>query len=193
MASFSSCFFVADDVGVGAESGGHILDHLAVERLVDRDEDAAHEQGGDQVLGANFELLGEILYADAFSDGDFAGDGQRLVAEVCCTAKTRRRHKALHRAFLRLGILLASAASLWERARCGRGASPAGGAPPATAGRGPPKPPGRGAPNPGRAPKPGRPPGPPGPRRPPGAVRVGCFGRGPPGNWPGLEAPLGVL
>ena len=34
-------FFVADDGGRGAELGGHVLDHLGVERLVDGDEDAA--------------------------------------------------------------------------------------------------------------------------------------------------------
>ena len=100
-------FFVADDGGAGAELGGHILDHLGVERLVDGDEDAAHEQGGDEVLGADFELLGQVLDADAFGHGDFAGDGQRLIAEMCGPAKTWRRHKALHWAFLGLGILLA--------------------------------------------------------------------------------------
>ena len=70
--------FVADDGGGGAELGGHVLHHLGVERLVDGDEDAAHEQGGDQVLGADFELLGQVLDADAFGHGDFTRDRQRL-------------------------------------------------------------------------------------------------------------------
>ena len=41
--------------------------------------------------------------------------------------------------------------------------------------------------------KPGRPPGPPGLpglEKPPGVVRVGCLGRGPPGNWPARALPL---
>jgi hypothetical protein len=46
-------FLVADDGGGRAELGGDVLDHLGVEGLVDGDHDAAHQQGGDQVLGAN--------------------------------------------------------------------------------------------------------------------------------------------
>ena len=65
-------------VARGAELGGDVLDHLGVERLVDGDEDAAHQQGGDQVLGADFELFGQVLDADALGDRDLAGDGQRL-------------------------------------------------------------------------------------------------------------------
>ena len=103
-------FFVADDVGGRAELGGHVLHHLGVERLVDGDEDAAHEQGGDQVLGADFELLGQVLDADALGDGDLAGDGQRLGA-VLHAAIAWRRHKALHRAFFGLGILLLASAA----------------------------------------------------------------------------------
>ena len=101
--------FVADDVGRGAELGRNVLHHLRVERLVDRDEDAPHEQRRDQVLGANFELLGQVLDADALGHRDLAGDGQGLMAEVGRPAETPRRDKALHRAFLGLGILLASA------------------------------------------------------------------------------------
>ncbi len=102
-------FFVADDGGRRAKLGGDVLHHLGVERLVDGDEDAAHEQHGDQVLGADLEFFGQVLYADALGHGDFTGDGQRLGAELWRTAETWRRHKALHRAFLGLGILLASA------------------------------------------------------------------------------------
>ena len=117
MAWLANLLFVADDGGAGAELGGDILHHFGVERLVHGDEDAAHEQRGDQVLGANFELLGQVLYADAFGHGDFARDGQRLVAELRGAAKTWRRHKALHRAFLRLGILLPAAPARFLRVR----------------------------------------------------------------------------
>jgi hypothetical protein len=103
-------FLVADDGGGSAELGGYVLDHLGVEGLVDGDEDAAHEEGGDEVLGADFELFGQVLDADALGDGDFAGDGQRLAA-VLHPAITWRRHKALHRAFLGFGILRAAAAA----------------------------------------------------------------------------------
>ncbi len=103
-------FFVADDGGGGAEFGGDVLDHLGVEGLVDGDEDAAHEQRGDEVLGADFEFLGQVLYADALSDGDFAGDGKGLAA-VLNSAIAWRRHKALHRAFLGFGVLRATAAT----------------------------------------------------------------------------------
>ena len=46
--------FVADDGSASAEARSDILDHLRIERLVHGDEDAAHEQGRDQILGANF-------------------------------------------------------------------------------------------------------------------------------------------
>ncbi len=134
-------FFVADDGGRRAELGGHILHHLGIERLVHGDEDAAHQQRRDQVLGADFELLRQVLHADAFGDGDLAGDGQRLVA-VLHAAIAWRRHKALHRAFFGLRILLLAtsaaarrgalrasrllrrrcAASAWARAKAGASA-----------------------------------------------------------------------
>ena len=103
-------FFVADHGCAGAKLGGNIFHHCGVERLVHGDEYTAHQKCGDQVLGANLELLGQVLHADAFGYGDFARDRQGLVAEVCGATKTRRRHKALHRAFLGLGILLAATA-----------------------------------------------------------------------------------
>src|SRR6185312_8259106 len=101
---------VADDIGASAKLGGDILDHLSVEGLVDGDKYAAHEQHGDQVFGADLELLSQILHADTLGYGDLARDGQRLCAELRA-AIARRRHKALHWAFLHLGVLLASAAS----------------------------------------------------------------------------------
>ena len=178
-------------VAAGAELGGHVLDHLGVERLVDGDEDAAHQQRGDQILGADFELLGQVLYADAFGDRDLAGDGQRLVA-VLHAAITWRRHKALHRAFFGLGILLLAtaaaarrstlrarcfarrrcAAGAWARAKAGTRRSKAwtcaeAGTCAGSAWRR------RG--------------------KPPGVVRVGCLGRGPPANWPGGAATWSAL
>ena len=100
MASFASCSSKRDDVGVGAEEARHLVGQFGVERLVDGGEHTAHQQARDQVLGANFELLRQILYADAFGDRDVARDRQRLVAKA--TAETRRRREALHRAFFGL-------------------------------------------------------------------------------------------
>ena len=86
MASFSKLLFDRDDLGVGAELTRDVLDQLAFERLVDGDEDALHQQGGDQVLAANVELFGEVLDADAFGDGDgrVIGSGSR---EICAPPK----------------------------------------------------------------------------------------------------------
>ena len=67
--------FDGDDLGVGAELAGDVLNQLTVERLVDGDEDTAHEQDGDEVLAADIEFFGEVLDADAFGDGDGARDG----------------------------------------------------------------------------------------------------------------------
>ncbi len=181
-------FFVADDGGAGAELGGDVLHHLGVERLVHGDEDAAHEQRRDQVLGANFELLGQVLHADAFGHRDLAGDGQRLVAEVCAAPPKRGGGtKPFIGPSLVLGYCCPPRRPRFCAARCGRGASPVGGAPPGT-GAWTAKATGtrwrriRGA----RQSRDGRrvAPGPPGPANPPGVVRVGCLGRGPPGNWP---------
>ncbi len=63
-----------------------------------------------RILGADIELLGQVLDADTLGDRDFAGDGQRLAA-VLHSAIARRRHKALHRAFFGLGILLGASAA----------------------------------------------------------------------------------
>ncbi len=50
--------FVADDGCARAKLGGNILHHGCVERLVHGDKHTAHQQCCNQVLGANFELLG---------------------------------------------------------------------------------------------------------------------------------------
>src|ERR1700691_1687970 len=106
--------FKSDDLGVGPELGSHILDQLSVERLVDGDKNAAHEQRSDQVFAAYSQFFRQILYADAFCHRDGTGDGHWLLGELRA-AKTRRGRKALHWAFLGLGILLASAALLRSR------------------------------------------------------------------------------
>ena len=103
--------FDGDDGCVRAELSRHILHQLAFERLVDGDEDTAHQQRCDQVLAANVELLGEVLHADAFRHRDGAGDRQWLVRNLC-SAKTWRRSEALHRAFLGLLVTLVAAATL---------------------------------------------------------------------------------
>src|SRR5581483_6258701 len=50
------------------------------------------QQTSDQVLGANFELLGQVLHADAFRDGDAASNGRRLIRH----RHARRWDVALH-------------------------------------------------------------------------------------------------
>ncbi len=103
-------FFVGDHGGSRAKLGGHVLDHFGVQRLIHRDEDVAHHQRGDQVLGAHVQLLGQVLHADALGDGDLARNRHRLVA-VLHAAVAWRRHKALHRAFFGLRILLLATAT----------------------------------------------------------------------------------
>src|SRR5580698_2501943 len=107
---FGSCSFIAsraarnilgglflegDDVGICSEEASHFACQFSIECLVDRREDTASQQTPDQVLGANFQFLGEILDADSFGDGNAARDGLRLIRK----REPRRRHKALHRAF----------------------------------------------------------------------------------------------
>ena len=54
------------------------------------------KQTRDQILGADVELLRQILHANAFGDGDVPRDRLRLVRK----RQPRRRNIALHRAFL---------------------------------------------------------------------------------------------
>ena len=176
-------------LAAGAELRRHILHHLGVKRLVHGDEDAAHQQGCDQILGADFELLRQIFHADAFGDGDLARDGHRLVA-VLHAAVTWRRHKALHRAFFGLRILLLSTAAAARacalRARRSVRRRSAARAWPCAAKAG------ASAKSWTRAeagPSAGSWPGRPG-ANPPGVERVGCLGRGPPANCPGPPGPL---
>ncbi len=104
--------FNRDDLGVGAELTGDVLDQFAFERLVYGDEDTLHQEGCDEVLAANVELLGEVLDADALGDGDGAGDGHRLTRDLR-TTKTRWRLESLHRAFFGLLVALSAAALAW--------------------------------------------------------------------------------
>ena len=83
MASFSNCSSTDDDGRVGAELACDVLDQLAFERLVDGDEHALHQQHGDEVLAADFELLGEVLDRDTFGHRDGLGDRQRLMRDIC--------------------------------------------------------------------------------------------------------------
>src|SRR5580658_6052106 len=99
--------FESNDLGVGPELGGHILDQLSVERLIDGDKNAAHEQRSDQVFAAYSQFFRQVLYADTFCHRDGTGDGHRLLGDLR-SAKTRRGRKALHWPFLGLRILLAS-------------------------------------------------------------------------------------
>src|ERR1700723_1843927 len=106
--------FKRNDLGIGAELGRHILYQLSVERLVDGDKNAPHQERRNQVLAAHAQLFRQILYADAFCHRDRAGDWHRFLRNLR-SAETRRRRKALHWAFLGLRILLPSAALLRSR------------------------------------------------------------------------------
>ena len=69
--------------GGGVEVLGDFAGELDVERLVDGGEHAAVEQHLDDVLGADVELLGQLLDGDALGDGDLngragSGSGGRL-------------------------------------------------------------------------------------------------------------------
>ncbi len=114
--------FDGDDGGVGTELTGYVLHQFTFERLVDGYEDAAHQQGGDEVFAADVELLGKVLDADALGDRDGTGNGQGLARDGR-TAKTRRRLEALHGAFFGLLVALATAAlartGRWTRAAWG--------------------------------------------------------------------------
>ncbi len=102
-------FFDGDDGGVGAELAGDVFDEFAFEGLVDSDEDALHQEGGDEVLAADVEFFGEVLDADTFGDRDGLGDGKRLTRDGRA-AETRGRLEALHRAFFGLLVTLSATA-----------------------------------------------------------------------------------
>ncbi len=54
----------ADDRALGSKVAGHVTGEVFAESLIDGGKDAASQQTRDQILGANVELLCEILYAD---------------------------------------------------------------------------------------------------------------------------------
>ncbi len=108
----------ADDRALGSEVAGHVAGEVFAERLVDGGEDATSQQARDEILGADAELFGKILYADAFRDGNRARDRHGLIAE----RKPGRRRETLHRSFLlaaRACITLAGTAG--RRADAGAG------------------------------------------------------------------------
>ena len=88
--------FEGDDGSLSAEVASHFGGEIGIQRLVDGGENAARQQASDQILRANLQLLRQVLHADAFRNRDGASDGQRLGRK----RETRRRNKALHRAFL---------------------------------------------------------------------------------------------
>ena len=91
-----SLLFEGDHIRVRSEETRHLAGQFGVQRLVDGGEHTAHQQAGNQILGAKSQLLSQILDADAFRDGDAARDRLRFVGE----RQPRRRRVALHRTFL---------------------------------------------------------------------------------------------
>src|SRR5690349_8329887 len=87
--------FETDDVCFRAEEARHFAGEFGVEGLIDSRKHTASEQPRNEVLRANVEFLGKILDADAFGDGDVAGDRHRLVRDH----HARWWNVALHRAF----------------------------------------------------------------------------------------------
>src|SRR5207302_3359856 len=88
----------ADHLGVSAKQASHVLSQFRVERLIHGGEDTTMQQARDNLLSANVELLGQLLYADALSNRDRPRDRQRLIRHLW--RKPRRWSEALHRAFL---------------------------------------------------------------------------------------------
>ena len=89
-------FLKRDHIRFRPEEAGNFAGQLRVERLIDGGKNAAREQARDEILSPDFQLLSEILNADAFCDRDVARDGQRLIRHH----HARRWNVALHRAFL---------------------------------------------------------------------------------------------
>ncbi len=119
---FRVLLFEGDDVGFSAEEARHLRCQVGFKGLVDGREHAFREQTRDQILSADFKLLGEIFYADAFGNGDGASDRQRLVRK----RKPRRRSEALHRAFFHSTRNVALSGTARWAAGAGAGASGAG-------------------------------------------------------------------
>src|SRR5262249_39896642 len=88
-------FFKADHAGLSAEMARQVLGQIGVQSLVHGCQNALHQQARNQVFGANFQLLRQVFYADAFRDRDGASDGKGLVRQ----RQSWRRNKAFHRPF----------------------------------------------------------------------------------------------
>ena len=116
---FLRLFFKADHIGVGSEEARHLTGQFGIEGLINRGEDSASQQARDQIFGADFELLRQILDADSFSNRDAARDRLRLIGK----RQPRRRHEALHRAFLHTARNIALPRPARGRARPAAGTS----------------------------------------------------------------------
>ena len=90
-------FFVAHDLGLGAERTRDFGGDLAVERLVDGGEKSPVEQALDDVLGARVKLLREFLDRDPFADGDLARDRDFFRDNRPGRSETRPGHARRHR------------------------------------------------------------------------------------------------
>ncbi len=119
---FRGLLFEGDDFGVGSEEARHFAGEFGVESLIDGGEDAAHDEAGDDIFGANAEFFGEIFNRDALGDGDVFGDGHRLVADD----HPRRRSVALHRAFFYTARNVTLAGATRRRAGTATGTSGTG-------------------------------------------------------------------
>ena len=73
--------FKADDIRVSSKEASHLTGQFRIKRLVDGREHTSRQQPSDQVLGANIQLLRQILHADAFRNRDAPRDGLWLVRE----------------------------------------------------------------------------------------------------------------
>jgi hypothetical protein len=64
---------------LSTEETRHVAGEFRIECLVDGRENSSRQQTGDQILGADLKLFGEVLDADSFGDGDAPRNGQRLI------------------------------------------------------------------------------------------------------------------
>ena len=93
---FCRLLFERNHVRICAEEPRHLAGQFRIQSLIDRGKYALRQQTRDQILGADVQLLREILYADAFRDRDAARDRLRLIRHH----HARWWRVALHRTFL---------------------------------------------------------------------------------------------
>jgi len=58
---FLCLIFEADDISISPKEARHLAGEFGVEGLIDRGKNAASQQTGDQIFGADSQLLGEVL------------------------------------------------------------------------------------------------------------------------------------